>query len=60
MKIITYNVKGLGSWEKRKDVLKMVKQQRHMVMYIQETKLKIIDNYICAVIWGLEGVWFLL
>jgi exonuclease III len=60
MKLITYNVKALGSWEKITDVLKMVKQQRHMVICIQETKLNIINDYVCPAIWGLKGVRFLL
>lgn len=44
MNFITYNALGLDCWEKRKDVLKMVKQQRYMQraleLFLQGAKYK--------------------
>jgi len=55
MKFISYNIKGLWSREKRKDVRKLVKQHRLWILCFHKTKLGNIDDFICASIWGSTG-----
>jgi exonuclease III len=43
MKYISYNIRGLGSWEKRKEIQKLVKQHRPWILCVQETKLEVIN-----------------
>jgi len=39
MKILTYNVRGLGGCEKRKEVRQLVLEKHPLVLCLQETKL---------------------
>jgi len=52
MKIITWNVRGLGSFDKRKEVRKLVGEKRPSIVCIQETKLAKVDDFICSSLWG--------
>jgi len=52
MNIISYNVCGLGDWEKRKEVLKLVRSHQPWVLCIQKTKLKSIDEFMSTSLWG--------
>lgn len=49
---ISYNIRGLGGWQKRKDVLKLIQTQRPWILCLQETKLENIDMFVCASMWG--------
>jgi exonuclease III len=39
MKIITWNVRGLGRLDKRKEVGKLVREKNTFIVCLQETKL---------------------
>jgi len=57
MKFITYNVRGFGGWEKRKDVLILVKF-RPWILFIQETKLATIDEFFMLIFGGIRILYF--
>jgi exonuclease III len=52
MKIVSWNVRGLGGFEKRKEVKKLVVDKRPFIVCLQETKLMQIDNLLCSSLWG--------
>lgn len=52
MKVVSWNAKGLGGLEKRREVRQLVNEKRPYVMCIQETKLMVIDGALCASLWG--------
>ncbi|MCH82855.1 endonuclease/exonuclease/phosphatase family protein [Trifolium medium] len=52
MKIFSWNVRGLGGLEKRKEVKKLVGEQNPFILCIQETKLGVCDDSLCASLWG--------
>jgi exonuclease III len=52
MKIFSWNIRGLGGMEKRKEVRKLIGDKRLFVMCIQETKLSVCDDSLCATLWG--------
>lgn len=47
MNIISWNVRGLGGFEKRKEVRQLVKEKHPFILCIQETKFSVIDTVIC-------------
>jgi len=52
MKLISWNVRGLGSFEKRREVCQLVREKKPFIPCLQETKLYVIDALICKFIWG--------
>ncbi|KAL8506727.1 hypothetical protein ACS0TY_017576 [Phlomoides rotata] len=46
MKMMTYNIRGLGSKVKRREIKKIIRDQ--------ETKLEVINDVVCKSVWG-EG-----
>ena len=52
MKIISWNVRGLGSFEKRKEVGNLVREKKPFILCLHETKLSVFDNTVCKFIWG--------
>ncbi|CAJ2642357.1 unnamed protein product [Trifolium pratense] len=52
MKIISWNIRGLGGPEKKKDVRQMVGDMKPFILCIQETKLQNIDEFLCKTLWG--------
>ena len=52
MKIISWNVRGLGSFEKRREVCQLVREKNPLIMCVQETKLSVIDVNLCKSMWG--------
>lgn len=52
MKVISYNVRGLGGGEKRVEVRRLVQEKNPFVFYIQESKLSFVDNFLIKSIWG--------
>jgi len=52
MKIISLNVRGLGSFEKRREVRNLVREKNPFILCIQETKLAIFDDFVRNNIWG--------
>lgn len=56
MKLLSYNLRGLGGWEKRREVQRLVREKSPLVFCIQETKLQQIDDNTCRSLWGSESV----
>jgi len=52
MKIISWNVRGLGRAEKRKEVKNLVGEKGPSILCLQETKLEVCDEALCASLWG--------
>ena len=50
MKIITYNVRGLGGFEKRSEVKRLVSDNKPFVLCLQETKLGVVDDMLVKTI----------
>jgi len=52
MKIVSYNVRGLGGGEKRVEVQRLVQEKCPFVLCIQESKLSYVDDFMVQSIWG--------
>jgi exonuclease III len=52
MKIISWNIRGLGGLEKRKEVRKLVGDLCPSILCLQETKLQTCDALLSASLWG--------
>jgi len=52
MKIISWNVRGLGGFEKRREVCNLVREKKPLILCIQETKLVSIDVQSSRSLWG--------
>jgi len=52
MKIITYNVRGLGGGEKRAEVRRLVNEKKPLVLCIQETKMEFMNEQLVKALWG--------
>jgi len=52
MKITFWNVRGLGSFEKRKEVWKLVGEKKPYILCLQESKLQMLDGFVCSSLWG--------
>lgn len=52
MRLLSYNVRGLGGGEKRGEVRKLVSEKHSFVMCIQESKLGVVDDLMIKLIWG--------
>jgi exonuclease III len=51
MKIISWNVRGLGGFEKRREVCQLVREKNPFIMCIQESKLSVVDMSVCKSLW---------
>ena len=58
MKIISWNVCGLGWFEKRREVGQLVREKKHFILCIQETKLVSFDVHLCKSFLGDNDVAF--
>jgi exonuclease III len=52
MKMISWNVRGLGGAEKRREVKRMVVEKSPYILCLQETKLPVCDYFLCNSLWG--------
>lgn len=52
MKILSYNVRGLGGGEKRVEVRRLVQEKCPFVLCIRESKLRVVDDFLIKSIWG--------
>lgn len=43
-KIISYNVRGLGGFEERSEVRRLVEDKKPFVLCLQESKLSMVDD----------------
>lgn len=55
MKIFSFNVRGLGKKEKRKEVRDMIFKNKIEVCCIKESKMEQISKFICLSVWGGHG-----
>lgn len=51
MKIISFNIRGLGGRIKKKEVRLLVRMQRPDLVCLQETKLERVDRKLCSSLW---------
>ncbi|KAK2440720.1 hypothetical protein QL285_012099 [Trifolium repens] len=58
MKIVSWNVRGLGRVDKRNEVRKLVREKTPYVVCLQETKLQACDDLVCAAVWGSSQIGF--
>jgi exonuclease III len=49
MKVVSWNVRGLGRVEKRKEVRNLVREKHPHIVCLQETKLQVCDDSLCGV-----------
>jgi len=52
MKLISWNVQGLGSVEKRREVRKLVEEKKPLILCLQETKLAVCNDKLNLLMWG--------
>ncbi|GLT31257.1 hypothetical protein SLA2020_342010 [Shorea laevis] len=52
MKLISFNVRGLGSMLKRKEVGKLVREEQPDFLFLQETKLEKVDDDLGRTVWN--------
>jgi len=52
MKIVSWNVRGLAGFEKRREVCQLVTENKPIILCIQETKLSLFDTQVCRAMWG--------
>jgi exonuclease III len=52
MKIVSWNIRGLGGLEKRKEVRKLVGDLCPFILCLQETKLQFFDASLSSSLWG--------
>lgn len=54
MKILSYNIRGLGGAGKKRHIRDLVMKERVDFLVIQETKMGVISRKICSSLWGSE------
>jgi exonuclease III len=52
MKLISWNIRVLGGFEKMREVCQLVREKQPFILCIQETKLLVFDVTVCKSIWG--------
>jgi len=52
MKLFSWNVRGLGGMEKRREVRLLVVEKRPWIVCLQETKMMVCDIAVCSSLWG--------
>jgi len=55
MKLVSWNVRGLGGIEKRREVRRMVEEKSPFILCLQETKLSVCDDILCNSLWGMSS-----
>jgi len=58
MKLVSWNVRGLRGFEKRKEVRSLVTEKRPWILCLQETKLQRCDDGVCLSLWDGQSVAF--
>lgn len=56
MNIISYNTIGCGSLIKRKKLAHLIRKDDFDVCFLQETKVKVVDDILVYVVWGNKEV----
>ena len=52
VKILSWNVRGLCGFEKRKKVRKLLGEKKPSIICILETKLAKVADFLCSTLWG--------
>jgi exonuclease III len=52
MKIISWNVRGLGGVEKKREVSNLVREKSPIILCLQETKLSVCNYIVCNSLWN--------
>jgi len=58
MHIISWNVRGLGGCEKRREVCHMVREKNPYILCLQESKLSVVNDLVGKAIWNDNNVDF--
>lgn len=58
MKIISWNVRGLGGFEKRREVKQLVREKNPFILCLQESKLSVVNDLVCKALWDDTSVDF--
>ena len=58
MHIISWNVRGLGGFEKRREVSHMVREKNPFILCLQESKLYVVNDLVSKAIWNDNNVDF--
>ncbi|KAL8528573.1 hypothetical protein ACS0TY_006120 [Phlomoides rotata] len=56
MKILTYNIRGLGQGIKKKETSNLIKGLHTDFCCIQETKFDQVNNHLCRALWGIGNI----
>ena len=54
MKILSWNVRGVGRREKRRVIKEMLCREKPDIVILQETKKETIDNKLVSSLWGIR------
>jgi exonuclease III len=52
MKVLSYNARGLGGGEKRREVRRLICEKQPTVVCIQETKMFVLSDNVIKAVWG--------
>lgn len=52
MQIISWNIRGLGSYVKKKFLSKLIKKRKPDMVFVQETKLESTERFVVQKMWG--------
>jgi hypothetical protein len=52
MRIVSWNIRGLGGEAKMKEVQKLVGDKNPSIVCLQETKVPQCDDFLCTSLWG--------
>lgn len=52
MKILSFNIRGMGISTKRNELKKLLVEEKPNCIFIQETKLEVVNPALCEWIWG--------
>ncbi|GAU51648.1 hypothetical protein TSUD_414700 [Trifolium subterraneum] len=55
MKILSYNVCGLGAVEKRRELRRLISERRVDVLCIQESKMEVVEESLIRYLWGSDS-----
>ncbi|GAU51009.1 hypothetical protein TSUD_377370 [Trifolium subterraneum] len=55
MKILSYNVRGLGAVEKRIELQRLIAERRVDVLCIQESKMEVVEESLIRYLWGSDS-----
>jgi len=56
MKIISWNVRGLGGFEKRREIFQLVREKKTFYSVYTRDKLAKVDDFVCKSIWSNANV----